>query len=44
MQAYTDDQVVLCIYNTISAKLSSFISHVCGNYGLIELHNVLSNY
>lgn len=42
--AYTDDQVVLCIYNTISAKLSSFISHVCGNYDLIELHNVLSNY
>lgn len=35
---------VLCISNTISAKLSSFISHVCSNYDLIGLHNVLSNY
>lgn len=35
---------VLCIRNTISAKLSSLISHVCGNYDFIGLHNVLSNY
>ena len=35
---------VLCICNTISAKLSSFTSRACGNYDLIGLHNVLSNY
>lgn len=35
---------LLCICNTISTKLSSFISRVCSNYDSIELHNVLSNY